>query len=125
MMNAFEESLLDQIANGEECQDVSWNDEEKGEFKKKQAKITILIQRLLSMKLARQVMMTSTGTEMWDELVSVYGGQEKSCYDCAEGVSLAGRATQDLSAWKRKRTKPSLQTFRYQESTCRLKITRK
>ena len=32
MMNAFEESLLDQIAIGEECQDVSWNDEEKGEF---------------------------------------------------------------------------------------------
>ncbi|KAL0583080.1 hypothetical protein ABG067_006995 [Albugo candida] len=38
MMNATEESLLDQIAIGGKCQDVSWNDEEKGEFKKKQDK---------------------------------------------------------------------------------------
>ena len=35
MMNAYEESLLDQIAIGEECQDVSWHDEEKGEISRK------------------------------------------------------------------------------------------
>ncbi|CAI5700441.1 unnamed protein product [Peronospora effusa] len=46
MINAFEESLLDQIAIGKETLDDTWNAEQKGEFKKKQAKIKILIYRI-------------------------------------------------------------------------------
>ncbi|CCI47296.1 unnamed protein product [Albugo candida] len=76
MMNAFEESLLVQIAIGEEREDKIWNDDEKGEVKKSKARIKILIQRSLSMKLAKQVMMKSTGTEMWAELVSIYKGKK-------------------------------------------------
>ncbi|OWZ13842.1 hypothetical protein PHMEG_00012772 [Phytophthora megakarya] len=75
MMNAFEKSLLDEIALGKEVKDENWDDEKKGEFKKKQAKIKILIQGSLSMKLAKQVMMKETGTEMWAELVDIYEGK--------------------------------------------------
>ena len=64
VINSFEESLLDQIAIQNETLDDSCDDDEKGEFKKKQTKIKILIQGSLSMKLARHLMMKGTGTEM-------------------------------------------------------------
>ena len=75
MINAFEESFLDQISIGKETPDDSWDDDEKGESKKKQAKINILIQGSLLMKLARQVMMKKTGTQMCSELVLIYEGK--------------------------------------------------
>ncbi|KAG4043809.1 hypothetical protein PC123_g20731, partial [Phytophthora cactorum] len=55
MLNAVEENLLDDIATGAETKDASWDNEKKGNFKKKQAKIKILIQGSLSMRLAKQV----------------------------------------------------------------------
>ena len=69
MINAFEENLLDEIALGKEVLGDSWNEMKTNEFKKKQAKIKILIQCSLSMRLAKQVMMQDTGTKMWMELV--------------------------------------------------------
>ncbi|KAG3079981.1 hypothetical protein PI125_g20581, partial [Phytophthora idaei] len=48
MLNAFEESLLDDIATGAETKDASWDDDKKGNFKKKLAMIKILIQGSLS-----------------------------------------------------------------------------
>ena len=50
MLNAFEDSLLDDIAKGHVVEDGDWDEEEKGKFKKKQAKIKILIQGSLSSK---------------------------------------------------------------------------
>ncbi|KAG3001777.1 hypothetical protein PC121_g19763, partial [Phytophthora cactorum] len=75
MLNAVEENLLDDIATGAETEDASWDNEKKGNFKKKQAKIKILIQGSLSMRLAKQVMSKPTGTEMLSELVSIYEGK--------------------------------------------------
>ncbi|GMF53554.1 unnamed protein product, partial [Phytophthora fragariaefolia] len=75
MQNAFEKNLLDGIAKGDETEDTAWDDVKKGEFKKKQAEIKILIQGSLSMRLAKQVMLKSTGTEMWQELVTTYEGK--------------------------------------------------
>ena len=60
---------MDQIAIDKETFDDRWGDDRKREFKKKQVKIKILIQGSLSIKLAKQVMMKATGTEMWSELV--------------------------------------------------------
>ncbi|KAG2802734.1 hypothetical protein PC116_g18231, partial [Phytophthora cactorum] len=37
MLNAVEENLLDDIATGAETKDASWDNEKKGNFKKKQA----------------------------------------------------------------------------------------
>ncbi|OWZ17093.1 hypothetical protein PHMEG_0009012 [Phytophthora megakarya] len=68
MLNAFEKSLLDEIATGAATEVVTWDQEKKDAFKKKQAKIKILIQGSLSMKLAKQVISKKTGTEMWPEL---------------------------------------------------------
>ncbi|KAG3134191.1 hypothetical protein PI126_g18807, partial [Phytophthora idaei] len=48
MLNAFEKSLLDDIATGAETKDASWDDDKKGNFKKKLAMIKILIQGSLS-----------------------------------------------------------------------------
>ncbi|GMF53792.1 unnamed protein product [Phytophthora fragariaefolia] len=75
MQNAFEKNLLDGIAKGDETEDTAWDDVKKGEFKKKQAEIKILIQGSLSMRLAKQVMSKSTGTEMWQDLVTIYEGK--------------------------------------------------
>ncbi|OWZ09602.1 Copia type Polyprotein [Phytophthora megakarya] len=75
MVNAFEKSLLDGIADGTEKEDPNWTDEEKGKYKKKQAKVKILIQGSLSMRLAKQVMAKPSGTEMWQELVTIYEGK--------------------------------------------------
>ncbi|CAI5721706.1 unnamed protein product [Peronospora destructor] len=75
MLNAFKESLLDDIAKGHVVEDEDWDEDEKGKFKKKQAKIKILIQGSLSMRLAKQVMSKSTGMEIWKELVSIYEGK--------------------------------------------------
>ncbi|CAH0481204.1 unnamed protein product [Peronospora belbahrii] len=41
MLNAFEESLLDDIARSDVVEDKDWDEEEKGNFKKKQVKIKI------------------------------------------------------------------------------------
>ncbi|KAE8901147.1 hypothetical protein PF007_g11497 [Phytophthora fragariae] len=41
-----------------------------------QAKIKILIQGSLSMMLAKQVMSKKTGTEMWQELSTIYEGKK-------------------------------------------------
>ena len=75
MLNAFEDSLLDDIAKGHVVEDEDSDKEEKGKFKKKQAKIKILIQVSLPMRLAKKVMSKSTGTEMWKELVLIYEGK--------------------------------------------------
>ncbi|GMF42850.1 unnamed protein product [Phytophthora fragariaefolia] len=75
MENAFEKNLLDGISKGDETEDTAWNDVKKGEFKKKQAEIKILIQGSLSMRLAKQVMSMSTSAEMWQELVTIYEGK--------------------------------------------------
>ncbi|GMF46166.1 unnamed protein product [Phytophthora fragariaefolia] len=96
-LNAFEKSLLDGIATGRETEDASWDEEKKGDFKKKQAKIKILIQGSLSMRLAKQVMTKPTGTEMWRELMDIYEGKSNPAMT-AQSVSLTMRATQDKSA---------------------------
>ncbi|GMF47884.1 unnamed protein product [Phytophthora fragariaefolia] len=75
MQNAFEKNFLDGIAKFDETEDTAWDDVKKEEFKKKQAEIKILIQGSLSMRLAKQVMSKSTGTEMWQELVTIYEGK--------------------------------------------------
>ena len=64
MLNAFEERLLDDIAKGHVVEDEDWDEEETGKLKKKQANIKILIQGSLSMRLAKQVVSNSTGTEI-------------------------------------------------------------
>ncbi|CAI5717219.1 unnamed protein product [Peronospora farinosa] len=84
------QGLLDQIAIGKETLDDTWNAEQKGEFKKKQAKIKILIQGSLSMKLAKQVMMKGTGTEMWSELVSIYEGKTNPAMTAQKVYRLQG-----------------------------------
>ena len=53
MINAFEESLVDEIALGKVVKDDAWDDVKKDIFKTKQAKIKILIQCALSLKLAK------------------------------------------------------------------------
>ena len=53
MINAFEESLVDEIALGKVVKDDAWDDVKKDIFKTKQAKIKILIQGALSLKLAK------------------------------------------------------------------------
>ncbi|KAG6610395.1 succinyl-CoA:3-ketoacid coenzyme A transferase [Phytophthora cinnamomi] len=75
ILNAFEKILLYGITTGSETEDASWDDEKKGDFKKKQTKIKIIIQGSLSMRLAKQVMAKPTGTEMWRELMDFYEGK--------------------------------------------------
>ncbi|KAJ8544544.1 hypothetical protein ON010_g11724 [Phytophthora cinnamomi] len=75
ILNAFEKILLNGITTGSETEDASWDDEKKGDFKKKQTKIKIIIQGSLSMRLAKQVMAKPTGTEMWRELMDFYEGK--------------------------------------------------
>ncbi|GMF45464.1 unnamed protein product [Phytophthora fragariaefolia] len=76
MLNAFEKRLLDEIAMGKATEDVTWDQDKKDAFKKKQAKIKILIQGSLSMKLDTHVMSKKTGTEMWQELCTIYEGKK-------------------------------------------------
>ncbi|OWZ07468.1 LOW QUALITY PROTEIN: hypothetical protein PHMEG_00020135 [Phytophthora megakarya] len=71
VVNAFKQSLLD----GREKEDPTWSEEWKGEFKRKQAKIKILIQGSLGKRLAKQVMSKATGTEIWEELATIYEGK--------------------------------------------------
>ncbi|GMF63085.1 unnamed protein product [Phytophthora fragariaefolia] len=85
MLNAFEKSLLDEIATGKATEDVTWDQDKKDTFKKKHAKIKILIQGSL---------------------------QEEPGHDGAEGVSPAERATQDSSACEWRREEPPLQVVR-------------
>ncbi|OWZ10168.1 hypothetical protein PHMEG_00017026 [Phytophthora megakarya] len=75
VVNAFEQSLLDGIADDTEKEDPAWPEEKKGKLKKKQAKIKILIQGSLTKRLAKQVMSKKTYTEMWQELVTIYEGK--------------------------------------------------
>ncbi|OWY93280.1 hypothetical protein PHMEG_00037384 [Phytophthora megakarya] len=76
MINAFEKSLLDEIVLGTKTEGDT--EEENNDFKKKQAKVKILIQGSLSMRLAKQVMSKKTGTAMWRELCSIYDGKTNS-----------------------------------------------
>ncbi|KAG3001782.1 hypothetical protein PC121_g19768 [Phytophthora cactorum] len=83
MLNAVEENLLDDIATGAETKDASWDNEKKGNFKKKQAKIKILS-------------------------LHASGEADEPGDDSPEGVSLAVRAAQDEPAGKGRRQKPPL-----------------
>ncbi|OWY94816.1 hypothetical protein PHMEG_00035346 [Phytophthora megakarya] len=74
MINAFEKSWLDEIVLGTTTERDT--EEENYDFKKKQAKIKILIRGSLSMRLAKQVMSKKTG--MWRELCSIYDGKMNS-----------------------------------------------
>ncbi|GMF25211.1 unnamed protein product [Phytophthora fragariaefolia] len=90
MLNAFEKSLLDDIATGAATEDATWDQDEKDAFKKKQAKIKILIQGSLSMKLAKQVMSKKTGTEMWQELCTIYEGKKNPVMTAQKVYRLQG-----------------------------------
>ncbi|KAE9301123.1 hypothetical protein PF008_g22837 [Phytophthora fragariae] len=90
MLNAFEKSLLDEIATGKATEDATWDQNKKDAFKKKQAKIKILIQGSLSMKLAKQVMSKKTGTEMWQELCTIYEGKKNPTMTAQKVYRLQG-----------------------------------
>ncbi|KAE8903830.1 hypothetical protein PF005_g11108 [Phytophthora fragariae] len=90
MLNAFEKSLLDEIATGAPTEDATWHQDKKDAFKKKQAKIKILIQGSLSMKLAKQVMSKKTGTEMWQELCTIYEGKKNPAMTAQKVYRLQG-----------------------------------
>ncbi|POM75690.1 Hypothetical protein PHPALM_7171 [Phytophthora palmivora] len=44
ILNAFEMSLLDEIATGKVTEDATWDQDQEDKYKKRQTKITILIQ---------------------------------------------------------------------------------
>ncbi|KAJ8537304.1 hypothetical protein ON010_g13293 [Phytophthora cinnamomi] len=97
----YAERLREELAgwhrHGHQTKDASWDDEKEGEFKKKQTKIKILIQGSLSMRLAKQMVVKPTGTEMWRERMDIYEGKPNPAM-MAQSVSLAMRTTQDESA---------------------------
>ncbi|OWY91348.1 hypothetical protein PHMEG_00040106, partial [Phytophthora megakarya] len=86
MINAFEKSLLDEIVLGTKTEGDT--EEEKNDFKKKQAKVKILIRGSLSMRLAKQVMSKKTG--MWRELCSIYDGKTNSATKAQKVYRLNG-----------------------------------
>ncbi|OWY96196.1 LOW QUALITY PROTEIN: hypothetical protein PHMEG_00033599 [Phytophthora megakarya] len=100
MLNVFEKSLLDEIATRAATEVVTWDQDKKDAFKKKQAKIKILIQGSLSMKLAKQMIVEEDGHRDVEGAVHDLRRQEEPGHDSAEGVPPAGRATQDSSACK-------------------------
>ncbi|KAG6949402.1 hypothetical protein JG688_00014635 [Phytophthora aleatoria] len=85
---------------------VNWNGDD-GTFYKhamlnafEMTKIKILTQVSLLMKLAKQVMSKKTGTEMWQELCSIYEGKKEPGHGRAESVPPSGRTTSDSPAHK-------------------------
>ena len=90
MINTFAERFLDLIAIGKETLNDKWGDGKKSEFKKKQAKIKMLIQGSLPMKLAKQLMMKAAGTEMPSELISMYEGKANPAMTAKKVYRLQG-----------------------------------
>ncbi|GMF51742.1 unnamed protein product [Phytophthora fragariaefolia] len=112
MLNAFEKSLLDGIATVRETEDASLDEEKKGEFKKKQAKIKILIQGSLSMRLAKQVMTKPTGTEMWREVMDIYEGKSNPAMPAQRVLADLGSPVNDLQMVARmQRSLPTLPCY--------------